>query len=637
MTTISLTTPRRLLLIAAAMLLALAIAAAAPAVSRAAQTFCVHQAGFTCPAGSVDEGKNLQPALDDASKTPSTPSAPNVITIGPGTYEPPSGQGFTATTSSPLQIIGAGIGQTTLSDPGGQSSPLTEAVSLAGPAASSTSISDLTVSSSDEETLVTSRVTVEHVAVDPIGSGNGILFGNGTVKDSTIDLPARSMAAGIVELGPSTSEIDDVTVDGGGAGILGGPANIHRARLIGSSIPLIAQGAPVYIDDSLLVGENGIRAQNDGAGNQGSITALNDTIVAAGSSPQVGVKSWSSQSPAQADVQISNSIVRGFPTSFETTAVPGGSATLEAFNDNFDGTTQGTSISVAGQVPGAPGFINPSADDYRLAWNSPLIDAGDTGFVSNLASATDLDGNPREVPAIRSSSPLDLGAYEYQHRAPNAVASAAPGSASPGSAFTFDGSRSTDPDDGDTLTYAWSFDDGATGIGATVTHVFNTPGTHTGTLTVTDPTGLASKQQATVTVTSPPAPPTTTPPTTTPSTTKSTGTNTNPATPHLTVLGKPSVRGNKVTLQLSCIGSTACTGTRVTETTNKTSQVASVRLSLKPGQTKTITLTVNGKGKGLLAHLGKLPVVITVTLNTATVKTAHATLHAPKKPRHRHP
>jgi hypothetical protein len=103
------------------------------------------------------------------------------------------------------------------------------------------------------------------------------------------------------------------------------------------------------------------------------------------------------------------------------------------------------------------------------------------------------------------------------------------------------------------------------------------------------------------------------------------------------VLGKLSVHGNKVTLKLACLGSTACTGIRVTETTNKTNQVASDRLSLTPGQTKTITLTLNRKGKNLLARFGKLPVAITVTLKAATVETAHATLHAPKKPAHHHP
>jgi hypothetical protein len=121
---------------------------------------------------------------------------------------------------------------------------------------------------------------------------------------------------------------------------------------------------------------------------------------------------------------------------------------------------------------------------------------------------------------------------------------------------------------------------------------------------------------------------------------------------------------SKVTLKLSCAGNAACSGIHITETTvevlrepgnklvaviasaskSKTSKrpvhVANVKLRLNAGRTKTITLTPNRKGKVLLAHFGKLPVAITVTMTTAgkttTVKTAHATLHLPKKPPHRH-
>ena len=59
-------------------------------------------------------------------------------------------------------------------------------------------------------------------------------------------------------------------------------------------------------------------------------------------------------------------------------------------------------------------------------------------------------------------------------------------------AAPFDGSASSDPDDGDRLSYAWSFDDGGTAVGPLVTHAFAAPGLHQASLTVTDPTGLSS-------------------------------------------------------------------------------------------------------------------------------------------------
>ncbi len=65
-------------------------------------------------------------------------------------------------------------------------------------------------------------------------------------------------------------------------------------------------------------------------------------------------------------------------------------------------------------------------------------------------------------------------------------------------AITFSGASSYDPD-GDTLTYQWDFGDGTTATGPSVTHAFDTSGTHTVTLVVHD--GKASSAPATTTAT----------------------------------------------------------------------------------------------------------------------------------------
>src|ERR1041384_3679938 len=74
---------------------------------------------------------------------------------------------------------------------------------------------------------------------------------------------------------------------------------------------------------------------------------------------------------------------------------------------------------------------------------------------------------------------------------PPTASAGGPVTAGEGSAIVFDGSGSTDPD-GDSLTYAWSFGDGATGTGVRPTHAYGDNGTYTVSLTATDSHGAAS-------------------------------------------------------------------------------------------------------------------------------------------------
>jgi PKD repeat protein len=60
-------------------------------------------------------------------------------------------------------------------------------------------------------------------------------------------------------------------------------------------------------------------------------------------------------------------------------------------------------------------------------------------------------------------------------------------------ATQFDGSLSSDPDLGDTITYAWDFGDGVgTSTAESPLYTYSTPGDYTASLVVTDSHGLAS-------------------------------------------------------------------------------------------------------------------------------------------------
>ncbi len=82
---------------------------------------------------------------------------------------------------------------------------------------------------------------------------------------------------------------------------------------------------------------------------------------------------------------------------------------------------------------------------------------------------------------------------------PNAVASATPTSGTAPLTVNFTGDQSSDPD-GTISSYDWDFGDGTTATVANPTHTYNSAGTYTAVLTVTDDGGATDTAQVVITV-----------------------------------------------------------------------------------------------------------------------------------------
>ncbi|MDI2128180.1 LamG-like jellyroll fold domain-containing protein [Yinghuangia seranimata] len=93
-----------------------------------------------------------------------------------------------------------------------------------------------------------------------------------------------------------------------------------------------------------------------------------------------------------------------------------------------------------------------------------------------------------------------IARFHYTGNRPVARVTANPTNGTVPLTVAFDGSTSSDPDAGQTLTYAWDFDRNGTvdSTAAAPSFTYTTPGTYHPSLTVTDPTGLTGTAEVTV-------------------------------------------------------------------------------------------------------------------------------------------
>ncbi|WP_139984516.1 ThuA domain-containing protein [Nocardioides litoris] len=151
------------------------------------------------------------------------------------------------------------------------------------------------------------------------------------------------------------------------------------------------------------------------------------------------------------------------------------------------------SMNAAGDVAGIDPFFDASTlyavMDMEFGPDGSLyvLDYGNGGYFT---------GN--ENSAIYKINAINEGA-----RSPQADAAATPTSGTAPLTVAFDGTGSTDPDEGDSIaSYAWDFDGNGTTDASTAkaTHVYTATGVYNARLTVTDTTGRTATDSATITV-----------------------------------------------------------------------------------------------------------------------------------------
>jgi hypothetical protein len=487
----------------ASLVLALAIGAIGATVAQAT-TFCVGGSG--CSGTSEPD---LQSALSAAQSDPAPPSA---VQLGAGTFSSPSGFHYSA--SHQLTLTGAGTGETMLT----ATTAKATVVTLSG-ASSPINVSAITIAVPKEgvgtNVLAT---TFRHIAViDAPGQAGFVGVGiNGTTSQLLQSTVTMSAAAEGVS-GSGTIQDDQITAR---LGVIGSELTVQRSIISASETAVECEGGSCTFDSNLVkLGPSatvGVLLANTGT----STKMLADGVTVIGGGPAtIAFEAFSGFAGITSTLTVDDSIVSGAGHATAEEAIePGAKAILTVGHSDLDTSTnellgltaQDTFTQGTGIVNVAPGFVNSGAGQYQLAYNSPLIDIGDPLPLESNESTTDLAGNPRLIDgdgdgdAAGTDSVQDIGAYEYQRAAPTAVAHQSSTTAAAGQAVTFDGGGSSDPDPGDTLTYAWHFDDGASAATQVASHAFATPGNHVATLTVTDPTGLTGSASVTVAVPAPP-------------------------------------------------------------------------------------------------------------------------------------
>jgi predicted outer membrane repeat protein len=284
-------------------------------------------------------------------------------------------------------------------------------------------------------------------------SGGGIFTPQATIQRSSFNLNTAGSRGGGLFLSGGSNSLDRLSfianqaTAGGGLSLEGAAGGSLVNSLLAGNTAIGGSGAALYLSTS------------------GALTIRHATIA----SPSLV--------PASAfylndgSITVENTIIARHATGLVRVS---GSAVLQnpLFYANTTNTL-GAGITVNGAVSGDPAFFNPVVSDYHLAVGSQAFNAG-----VNVGVTSDFDGDARPQggqPDIGYDEAVTPSGVNFTHNAPHPAAQP----------VTFIGSVAF----GQGVTFSWSFGDGDTAQGQTVTHTYAQPGVYTVMLTAANAAG----------------------------------------------------------------------------------------------------------------------------------------------------
>jgi hypothetical protein len=402
-------------------ILVLAIAALLAPATAHATDYCVAP-NTACGGTNV---ATLQQALDAADNGANA----DRVFLGAAVYMAPAAGGYLYNApASPVEIVGAGTGATTLTAPAGATGVLSldggagsaiHDLTVRLPASVPASAVGLTISDPAQRVAVTADATQanQHIGVQVREGGS---FSDGSVALSTAMANVLSVQVAFGATGTAVSRTSITGRDG--VSVQEPNIALERLHVTAGSAGVTAYHVGAVLRSSVIRPVGGAWAIMAFAqpGTPASIIADGVTIVGDGSPGSGGVAADEIGFAVGATATVRNSIIRGVESSLGRFA-DGGPASVIAQYSDYDpsairefGTGGGTVTPPPGALePGAnvnvdPAFADP-ASDFRLRPGSPVIDRGDPAAVNGLT----FDGGPLIADGDGDGvARRDMGAFE---------------------------------------------------------------------------------------------------------------------------------------------------------------------------------------------------------------------------------